>query len=84
MEFHKFTDTPCGRFLAEAERALERPLEHGEMADCLLDNFMEIANSDEAHQIRDSVLVVFGRTTDGVYTGEYADSMENPSPRCVW
>ncbi len=70
MQFHRFTDTPCGRLLAEAEAALGRPLEHGEMADCLLDNFMEIANSQEAHEIRDSVTIYFGRTSTGVYTGK--------------
>lgn len=64
--FHEYTNTPCGRFLARAEAGLARPLEHGEMADVLLDNFMTLADSDEAHQIRDSVLVVFGRSTLGV------------------
>ena len=70
MAFHEFTDTPCGRALAACEAGLGRPLEHGEMADFLLDNFMMIANSDEAHEIRDSVLIVFGRTTSGVYQGK--------------
>ncbi len=55
---HKFTDTPCGRALANCERSLERPLSLGEMSDFLMDNFMEIANTDEAHAIRDSVLLL--------------------------
>ena len=55
--------------MARCEKALGRPLAYGEMADFLLDNFSLIANSDEAHAIRDSVLVTFGRTTLGVYEG---------------
>jgi hypothetical protein len=56
-KLHEFTDTPCGRALAACEKALERPLGLGEMSDFLLDNFMEIADSEEAHQIRDHVLI---------------------------
>lgn len=68
-EFHSFTDTPCGRALAECEQALRRPLGYGEMVDLLLDNFMEIANSQEAREIRDTVIVCFGRTVAGPYNG---------------
>ena len=69
-EFHNFTDTRCGLALAACEYGLKRPLGWGEMADFLLDNFMEIADSSEAHQIRDSVVVTFGRTSQGVYSGK--------------
>ena len=68
--FHEFTDTPCGRALARAEKGLGRPLAWGEMSDMLLDNFMEIADSNEAHAIRDSTVVVFGRTASGIYEGK--------------
>lgn len=56
-KLHQFTDTPCGRALAACERDLARPLSLGEMSDFLMDNFMEIANTDEAHEIRDGVLI---------------------------
>jgi hypothetical protein len=77
-EFNKYTDTPCGRALAGCEAGLGRPLEYGEMADFLLDNFMQIADSREAHEIRDSVLVVFGRTTIGLYTGKICSATIEP------
>jgi hypothetical protein len=78
--FHSFTDTPCGRALADCEKALDRSLDEGEMADFLLDNFMTLADSDEAHQIRESVVVYFGRTSLGVYTGEVRSAVSLPNP----
>lgn len=52
----KYTDTPCGRLLAKAEEELG-PLSIGEKADLLLDNFMEIADAQEAREIAESVTV---------------------------
>lgn len=69
MTFHLFTDTPCGRALAKCEAALGRQLGNGEMVNFLMDNFMEIADSTEARDIRDDVVVYFGRTSGGRYSG---------------
>jgi hypothetical protein len=73
-KLHTFTDTPCGRALANCENALGRPLGLGEMADFLMDNFMEIANSDEAHQIRDSVLIQDARRANAQQSQPTTDS----------
>ncbi len=51
----RYTDTPCGRCIHEAEEALGRDLDKGEKSDLLLDNFPEIADSDEAHALVHSV-----------------------------
>jgi hypothetical protein len=57
MKNTRYTDTPCGRALAQCEESLGRELSLGEMSDFLLDNFMEIADVAEAHAIRDDVLL---------------------------
>lgn len=48
---NRYTDTPCGRKMAAFERDLGVVLTEGQASDLLLDNFMEIADSTEAHQI---------------------------------
>lgn len=51
----RYTDTPCGRKIRDCEYALQRDLSEGEKVDLLLDNFMEIADSNESRQIVASV-----------------------------
>lgn len=53
---HQFSDTSCGRALAKCEADLGR-LSEGEMADFLLDNFAEIADSAEAHELIRTVVL---------------------------
>lgn len=52
----KYTDTPCGRCIEAAEKDLG-PLTEGQKVDLLLDNFMQIANVEEAKEILKAVTV---------------------------
>lgn len=48
------------------------------MSDFLLDNFMEIADSNEAHEIRDACLVYFGRVGNGKW--KWSDGIVSAKP----
>ena len=54
-----YTDTPCGRFLAQAEQVFG-PLTDCQKVDLLLDNFYQIADTNEAKQILACVEVKHG------------------------
>lgn len=47
----RYSDTPCGRLMTRFEKELACTLTEGQASDLLLDNFMEIADSREAHEI---------------------------------
>lgn len=60
-----YTNTPCGRTIRNAEEALG-PLTAGQKVDLLLDNHMEIANSDESRELVRLVTVTAVEPSEGI------------------
>jgi hypothetical protein len=75
----RYTNTPCGRTLADAEKALG-PLTNGQKCRVLLDTFTEIADVQEAQQLAASVTLP--RFCGGYSVGPEHQNCSDNNCRC--